>query len=126
MRKSVVVLLLAITASCLVPMAFAQRSELNNAFPRHFPTRQRFVVEFATRGGGSNVSYHGGPVLVGAYVVPIFWGPTWSSGGSDNTMSSSLTNFIDGGIILGGARLLAQPHECGAHQALEFGIFLVN
>ena len=101
MRKSAVVLLLAITASCLVPMAFAQRSELNNAFPRHFPTRQRFVVEFATRGGGSNVSYHGGPVLVGAYVVPIFWGPTWSSGGSDNTMSSSLTNFIDGGTTNG-------------------------
>jgi len=101
MSKSAVVLLLAITASCLVPIAFAQRSELNNAFPRHFPTQQRFVVEFATRGGGSNVSYHGGPVLVGAYVVPIFWGPTWSSGGSDNTMSSSLTNFIDGGTTNG-------------------------
>jgi hypothetical protein len=101
MRKSIVVVLLAISAAWLVPMAFAQRSELNNPLPRHLPTRQRFVVEFATRGGGSNLSYHNGPVLVSAYVVPIYWGPTWSSGGSDSAMSSSLTNFIDGGTTNG-------------------------
>jgi len=54
------------------------------------------VVEFAARGGGSNLTYHNGPVLTNAYVIPIYWGPTWGSGGRDNSISTSLSNYIDG------------------------------
>src|SRR5579864_1557254 len=96
MRKSIVVLL-AITAACVVPMALAQKSELNNPLPRHLPTIQRYVVEFARSGSGGNLVYHNGPVIVTAYVVPIYWGPTWSTNTSTDPISSSLTNFIDGG-----------------------------
>lgn len=77
-------------------MAVAQTAQNKNPLPRHFPTKQRFVVEFATAGSGGNLSYHNGPVITTANVVPIYWGPTWSSG-SDNSISLSLTNFIDGG-----------------------------
>jgi hypothetical protein len=94
MRKSLLILLAV--AMSLMPMALAQRSETFNPLPRHFPTNQRFVVEFARGGGGRSLVYHGGPVLVTAYVVPIYWGPSWGTNGSDSQISSSLTNFIDG------------------------------
>jgi hypothetical protein len=81
-------------AACLVQLGFAQFIEPENLLPRHFPTKQRFISEFAFSGG--NLIYHNGPVIPTAYVVPIFWGPAWSKGGSDNAMSISLTNYIDG------------------------------
>ena len=97
MRKYTLLVSLAVTVASLAPVALAQNSEKHNPLPRHFATKGRFVVEFATKGGGGNLLYHNGPVMSTAYVVPIYWGPTWSTGGSsDNSMSSSLTNFIDG------------------------------
>jgi hypothetical protein len=86
---------LVVAAASFAPMTFAQKTELHNPLPRHFPTNRRFVVEFAARGGGSNLVYHNGPVLTHAYVIPIYWGPTWSTG-SDHGISTSLTSFIDG------------------------------
>jgi hypothetical protein len=83
----------AIAAVCLVQMGFAQFIEEQNPLPRHFPTKQRYAVEFA-KSGGSNLSYHNGPVIPTPFVVPIFWGPTW--GGSDSGIKTSLTNYIDG------------------------------
>lgn len=94
MRKSLLILLPA--ALLFMPSAFAQNAQTHNPLPRHFPTKQRFVVEFAGAGGGGSLVYHGGPVLVTAYVVPIYWGPSWGTNGSDSQVSSSLTNFIDG------------------------------
>jgi hypothetical protein len=35
-------------------------------------------------------------VIPTAFVVPIFWGPSWKTGGSDNAVSISLTNYTDG------------------------------
>lgn len=88
-----------------VPMGWAQNSERANPLPRHFPTRQGFV-KFAVGGGGANLLYHKGPVLTSAYVVPIYWGPSWSAAGStDNAISSSLNNYIDGGTTNGAADL---------------------
>ena len=87
---------LLVAAASLAPMTLAQKAEIYNPLPRHFPTKRRFVVEFASRGGGSNLLYHNGPVLTTGYVIPIYWGPTWGSGGSDNVISTSLNNYIDG------------------------------
>jgi hypothetical protein len=54
------------------------------------------VVEFVAPAGGGNLIYHGGPVIPTAFAVPIFWGPSWKPGGSNNAMSISLTHYIDG------------------------------
>lgn len=99
MSKSRFLLSLALAGLTLVSLGFAQnekadKSETFNPLPRHYPTKERFA-KFA-RSGGSSLSYHNGPVMTTAYVVPIYWGPSWS-GGSDSSIASSLTNFIDGG-----------------------------
>ena len=96
MKEPRLFLSLAVAAACLVQVSLAQKSEIYNPIPRHFPTKQRFVVELAAGGGGGSLVYHKGPVLDSAYVVPIYWGPTWGSNGSDNQIASSLTNYIDG------------------------------
>jgi hypothetical protein len=40
-----------------------------------------------------NLSYHGGDVINTAKVVCIFWGPTWASGGSDNSRATTIQAF---------------------------------
>jgi len=42
---------LLVAAASLAPMTLAQKAEIYNPLPRHFPTKRRFVVEFASRGG---------------------------------------------------------------------------
>lgn len=96
MRKWRLLVSLAIAPALLVPMALAQNSEKYNPLPRHLPTIPRYVVEFALGGGGGNLVYHNGPVLTTAYVVPIYWGPTWSTNTTTDPISSSLSLFIDG------------------------------
>lgn len=94
MRKSSFVMALAVVALTCVSTGFAQKRE-TNPYPRHFPTKARYVVEFAGGGGsGGNLSYHGGPTITQAHVLPIFWGPTWASGGSDNAIAVSITNYV--------------------------------
>jgi len=67
-------------------------TELNNPIPRHFPTNDRFVKEFAGGGGsGGNLTNHGGATITNAHVVAIFWGPSWSS---SDPISTSLTRYI--------------------------------
>ena len=85
---------LALTVICLAQIGFAQFINELNPFPRHFPTKGRFVVEFAKSGGGSNLVYHNGPVIPQAHVIPIFWGPSWATGGSDHAIATSLTSYI--------------------------------
>jgi hypothetical protein len=63
MRKSLLILL-AVAAMSLTPMVLAQKSETYNPLPRHFPTKQRFVVEFA--GGGS-----GGTMAARSWQTPM-------------------------------------------------------
>src|ERR1041385_4844861 len=41
----------------------------------------------------SNLTYHGGDVINTARVVCIFWGPTWASGGSDNSRATTIQAF---------------------------------
>jgi hypothetical protein len=95
MRRFASLTLLALAALCFTPFTQAQRSsELNNPLPRHFPTQERFVKEFATSGAGGSLTYHNGAVMPTAFVIPIFWGPSWANGGADSTKATSITNYI--------------------------------
>ena len=98
MRKYVFVMSLALAAATLMPSAIAQKnSELNNPLPGHFPTKDRFVREFAGGGGGGpSLVYHGGPVLTTANVRAVFWGSAWGTNASPSAMAVSLTDYIDG------------------------------
>ena len=69
----------------------AVRSEVNRV---HLPDQASF---FARPGGGGsqNLTYHNGPVIHDAHVVPIFWGPSWSGSdaGNASTIQSYLANY---------------------------------
>ena len=47
-------------------------------------------------GGANNVSYHNGPVLHQAKVVPVFWGSsaTWGTNGAPSALAQTLINFF--------------------------------
>ena len=118
MMKCSVLVALAFTAACFVPMGLAQELAPNarqeNPLPRHFPTKDRFAHEYAGSGGGGSLTYHKGPVIPTAKVVPIYWGPTWYTGGSDNAMSNSITNYIDGGFgRTGEYNVITQYYQTG-------------
>src|SRR5438128_9147785 len=75
--------------------AMAERIwELNGKHVQAFPHR----LHAARHGGGSSpyVTYHNGPVLHTAKVVPIFWGPsaTWGVNGSPSALAQSVINFF--------------------------------
>ena len=72
--------------------ALADRNPELNTVHKHLTKDQ------AKPGGGgrtSNLSYHGGPVIHSAHVVSIFWGPTWVTGGSDNSISNHIVSFFN-------------------------------
>ena len=73
------------------------RAALADRYPEtndrhHFPSKE----QFAKRAGGSgqNLTNHGGPVLRSARVVPIFWGPSWGTGGADSSTAMHITQFF--------------------------------
>jgi hypothetical protein len=97
MKKPSFLCVLTLAVASIVTTGLAQKSEQQNPLPRHFPTKARFVRETASAGSGGNLIYHKGPVITNAKVVPIYWGPTWGTNGSDNSIATSLTSYIDGG-----------------------------
>lgn len=92
MKKSAFYLACALVIGSIAPSAFAQKStELNNPLPRHMPDKARAARELAgAGGGGSNLSYHNGPVIPSAKVVPIFWGSQWTN----SSVASSLSAYV--------------------------------
>jgi len=42
---------------------------------------------------GAQITYHGGPVIVSAKVVNIFWGPSFAPGGADSGYASTLSVY---------------------------------
>jgi hypothetical protein len=86
-------LALLIFAAMAAP-ALAQRlEEVNGRKIQLYPDKDHAQGWAKPGGGGSqNIAYHGGPVLLNAKVVAIFWGPSW--GGSDGATMSHLTNFF--------------------------------
>jgi hypothetical protein len=97
MKKPSFLFVLTLAVTSIVTTGLARKSEQQNPLPRHFPTKARFVRETATGGAGGNLIYHKGPVITNAKVVPIYWGPAWGTNGSDNSIATSLTRYIDGG-----------------------------
>jgi hypothetical protein len=88
-------MVLAISVACLVQVSMAQYiAETENLLPRHFPTKQKFALQPPAR--TINLTYHNGPVIPIAYVVAIFWGPSFGTNGSDHNVATSLTSYIDG------------------------------
>jgi len=89
--------LLAVVAFLAVAAyGFAQRvDEVNGKHTQLFPDKDH-AQGWARPGGGGgqNLIDHGGAVIPSAYVVAIFWGPSWASGGSDNGKAIELTNFF--------------------------------
>jgi hypothetical protein len=65
--------------------------ELNEK--HHFPSREKFFAKVKS-GGGQNLLNHGGPVIHSAHVVPIFWGPSWGTGGADNATANHIIAFF--------------------------------
>jgi hypothetical protein len=75
-------------------LALAQRiDEPNGKHTQLYPTKDRAVGFGRAGGGGGNLINHGGPVIVTAKTVAIFWGPSWGSGNSLNSVASELLNF---------------------------------
>src|SRR5262245_25795885 len=69
-------------------------SDLNDRHVNAFPKRERAAKP--TGGGSQNVSYHNGPVIHQARVIPVFWGPTniWGTNGSPSARAQSIVNFF--------------------------------
>lgn len=116
MSKAKYLVSLALAAVSFVPLTFAQEAQKAQDFnpaPRHFPTKARFVKEFAGGGGGSSLIYHNGPVLTSAKVIPIYWGPSWSNGSSDSGTASSLTNYVAAFGTTGEYNTITQYYQTG-------------
>ena len=115
MSKSRFLLSLALAGLTLVPLGLAQnehadKPETFNPLPRHYPTKERFA-KFA-RNGGSSLSYHNGPVISSAKVIPIYWGPSWN-GGSDTSVASSLNSYIGAFGTTGEYNVITQYYQTG-------------
>jgi hypothetical protein len=48
---------------------------------------------FPAKAGAAGLTYHGGPVIVTAKVVFIFWGPSFAPGGADNSYATTLQAY---------------------------------
>jgi hypothetical protein len=86
----------ALLASLVIAApAFAERIvEVNGRHVQLFPSRGRA----GAHGGGpnQNVTYHNGPVIRSAKVVPIFWGPsaTWGTAASPSALTQHIVGFF--------------------------------
>ena len=82
-------------AMAFAASAMAEKKEINGQWYSFHPTKGQAVSHAArpTKGGGSNIVYHNGDVLVAARVVPIYWGTYWGSG-TGATEAGSMTSFF--------------------------------
>jgi hypothetical protein len=71
-------------------------TELNGRHVQLYPTRGEGKPGGGAGARPANVSYHNGPVIHQAKVVPIFWGPaaTWGSNGTPSALASSIIGFF--------------------------------
>ena len=92
MRYVVMALVAALVVS--QPAVAERISELNGKHVQALPHRGRAIGRGAR--GSNNVSYHNGPVLHRAKVVPVFWGPstTWGTNGTPSALAQAVINFL--------------------------------
>jgi hypothetical protein len=92
MRRALIVLFLASFATGLLAQTPLDRSKAG-PHRHHFPTRDTVV----TKAGLGNLRYHsGGPVILSAKVVFIFWGPSFSNAASpDFQYAQTLVAYRD-------------------------------
>ena len=87
---------MVVAAALVAGAALADNTtELNTR--HHFPSKDKFFQQQAKPGGqagASNLTNHGGPVIHSAHVVPIFWGPSWGTGGSDSATATHIIQFF--------------------------------
>lgn len=95
MRKLFAVLVFLSLAS----LAFAQRiDELNGKHTQLYPTKDKADKDLGEGkakpgGGGSNLSNHGGPVILSAQVVAIYWGSYWGTQ-AGNAIKTQVDEFF--------------------------------
>jgi hypothetical protein len=71
--------------------------ETNGKHVQLYPTRGQGQSKGKARpggGSGQNLSYHNGPVIHGAKVIPIFWGNAWGSG-TPSQVANQLIGFFE-------------------------------
>jgi hypothetical protein len=79
----------------LATTAHAERfTELNGRHVQLYPPKGRAAGLGKVK--GANVTYHNGPVIKQAKVVPIFWGPaaTWGTSGSPTPLAQHIIDFF--------------------------------
>jgi len=91
MRKTFAFIALFLAAG----LASAQRvSDANGRNAQLYPDKAH-APGFAGQSGeaGGNLTYHGGPVIVNAKTVAIFWGSYWGTNGNLNAEASEMLGF---------------------------------
>ncbi|HET7815630.1 MAG TPA: hypothetical protein VFL13_14785 [Candidatus Baltobacteraceae bacterium] len=75
-------------------------------------------------GGGTNLTYHGGPVQTAPKLYLVLWGSSWSAGGDPDGVASRLQSFYG---VIGGSRWLNSVSQYtqngGAHVGNSGNIF---
>ena len=91
MRKVLVGL---ITCLAVVPAMAEHVSDLNGHHVQIHQSKGR--AAHSSFGQKSNLSYHNGPVIRAAKVVPIFWGPpaTWGTAAIPSALTRHIVNFF--------------------------------
>ena len=94
--------------------AMAERVwDLNGKHVQVFPHRGKPARP--GNGGSQNVSYHNGPVLHQAKVVPVFWGSsaTWGTNGSPSPLAQTVLNFFAQFGTTGEYNVITQYYDFG-------------
>ena len=89
--------LVALTLLAMSSFALAQRvNDVNGNHAQLHPTKDKAIGWARPGGGGAqDISYHGGPVIVSAKHVSIFWGSSWADGsGNLNAVASEMLGFF--------------------------------
>ena len=104
----------AIVVCLFSTAALAERvSDVNGKHVQVFPHRGRAARPGG--GGGQKLSYHNGPVLHQAKVLPVFWGPsaTWGTNGSPSALAQAILNFFAQFGTTGEYNVITQYYDFG-------------
>jgi len=93
MKKALIAV--AISAAFIGSSALADSSPELNHHTHHFLAKGKARPG---GGGGSNLGYHGGPVIHTAAVVPIFWGSYWATTAGSAVANHEISFFEQFGM----------------------------